>query len=69
VEASRRAFAERDAALGRGAGFPAVSASDLARQPQAPHPAARRSDPLVRAIAGGGLIVLLLVVILLLKVA
>jgi hypothetical protein len=80
IEASRRALAERDAALGRGSGFPAVSAADLARQPhaQAPGRPAQRGprlpamggvDPLARAIAAGALITLLLVVIVLLKVA
>jgi hypothetical protein len=70
AEARRRAFAERDAALGRGSGFPAVSAADLARQPHAPAPKpATRSDPMVRAIAAAALIALLLIVILLLKLA
>lgn len=80
VETSRRALAERDAALGRGSGFPAVSAADLARQPHSPQPGhaapgARRLpkmadvDPIARAIAAGALVVLLLLVILFLKIA
>jgi hypothetical protein len=79
-ETSRRALAERDAALGRGSGFPAVSAADLDRQPHSP-PAGRQArtgrrlpamadvDPISRAIAVGALVVLLLLVIVLLKVA
>jgi hypothetical protein len=80
LEAMRRAYAERDAALGRGSGFPAVSAADLARQPHSPAPGRpdRRGprlpdmggvDPMARAIAAGALITLLLVVIVLLKLA
>lgn len=68
VAARQRALADRDAALGRGTGFPAMSAEDLGRQPHAPQ-RVRASDPLVRAIAGGALIVLVLVVLVLLKVA
>jgi hypothetical protein len=79
IEARRRALAERDAALGRGSGFPAVSAADLARQPHSPGggrpartgprlPAMSRADPMARAIAASALVVLLLVVLLLLKV-
>jgi hypothetical protein len=70
VEERLRALAERDAALGRGSGFPAVSAADLARQPHAPAPEGRTSSgAMVRAIAALALITLLLLVILLLKVA
>jgi hypothetical protein len=82
LEMSERALAERDAALGRGSGFPAVSAADLARQPHAPAPGQvpRRqrggphlpdiasADWTARAIALGALITLLIVVIVLLKV-
>lgn len=68
VQARQRALADRDAALGRGTGFPAMSAQDLDRQPHAPHRVAA-ADPIVRLIAGGGLLVLLLVVLVLLKVA
>jgi len=67
IEARRRAFAERDAALGRGSGFPAVSAADLARQPHAPEPAPARAAPEARLVAAAALIVLLLLVILFLK--
>ena len=69
MEERLRALAERDAALGRGSGFPAVSAADLERQPHSRLPAMGRADPIVRAIAVGALIALLLVVLLLLKVA
>lgn len=70
VDASRRALAERDAALGRGSGFPAVSAADLGRQPHAPAPSGLAPGaPLARAIAAAALVVLLLIVILLLKLA
>ena len=68
IEERLRALAERDAALGRGSGFPAVSAADLERQPHSRLPAMGRADPIVRAIAAGALITLLLVVLLLLKV-
>jgi hypothetical protein len=70
LEAGKRAFAERDAALGRGSGFPAISAADLARQPHspAPTPATRPSPPMARAIAAAALVVLLLLVIIFLKV-
>jgi hypothetical protein len=76
VHARQRAFAERDAALGRGSGFPAVSAADLERQPHAADPTVRRHRPgrveaaswTARAIAGGAFIVLLVVLIVLLKV-
>jgi hypothetical protein len=80
VEARRRAFAERDAALGRGSGFPAMSAADLDRQPHQPthsQPPARHrhglpeiagADWAARAIAGGALFVLLVVLLLVLKV-
>jgi outer membrane murein-binding lipoprotein Lpp len=76
VESRRRAFAERDAALGRGSGFPAISAADLERQPHAPDPTVRqhRSIPVdaaswtARALAGGALLILLLVLVVLLKV-
>jgi hypothetical protein len=76
VEARQRAFAERDAALGRGSGFPAISAADLERQPHAPDPTVRqhRSIPVdaaswtARALAGGALVILLVVLIVLLKV-
>jgi outer membrane murein-binding lipoprotein Lpp len=71
VETSKRALAERDAALGRGSGFPAVSAADLARQPHQPAPGPARdrvvADWTARAIAGGALFVLLVVVIVLLR--
>jgi hypothetical protein len=68
-ENSRRAFAERDAALGRGSGFPAISAADLTRQPHspAPRPARASTPPMARAIAAVALIVLLLLVIVFLK--
>lgn len=69
LQARQRALADRDAALGRGTGFPAMSAQDLDRQPHAPRRVAAATDPVVRLIAGGGLIVLLLVVLVLLKVA
>jgi hypothetical protein len=80
VAARQRAFAERDAALGRGSGFPAMSAADLERQPHSPSPAGNHQrrparmprmpnvDWAARAIALGALIVLLIVVIVLLKV-
>ncbi len=71
VEARQRALAERDAALGRGSGFPAVSAADLARQPHSPAPGPRDDrapDWTARAIAGGALFVLLIVLILVPKV-
>jgi hypothetical protein len=63
------AFAERDAALGRGSGFPAISAADLGRQPRAPGAdAPRRGDDwTARAVALGALVTLLLLVIVLLK--
>jgi hypothetical protein len=70
MEERLRALAERDAALGRGAGFPAVSAADLARQPHAPTPErSPSSSAMVRAIAALALVTLLLLVLLLLKVA
>jgi hypothetical protein len=83
LDASRRALAERDAALGRGSGFPAISAADLERQPQAPSAAPRperapRSRPQLpdmanvdwtaRAIALAALITLVIVLIVVLKV-
>lgn len=81
VAARQRALAERDAALGRGSGFPAISAADLERQPHAPDPTVRqhRSTPRLpaigeaadwtaRAIAGGALVMLLVIVVVLLKV-
>jgi hypothetical protein len=80
VEARQRAFAERDAALGRGSGFPAMSAADLGRQPHRPthsQPPARHrhglpeianADWTARAIAGGALLVLVLLLLLVLKV-
>jgi hypothetical protein len=69
LAAGKRAFAERDAALGRGSGFPAVSAADLTRQPHspAPPPATGSTAPMARAIAAVALVVLLLLVILFLK--
>jgi hypothetical protein len=82
LEASARALAERDAALGRGSGFPAMSAADLERQPHATSPGRPARQPrggrhlpdmtsagwTARALALGALITLLVVVIVLLKV-
>jgi hypothetical protein len=84
LDGQRRALAERDAALGRGSGFPAVSAADLERQPHSPVPGSEHgprrgtaprlpamggADPMARAVAATALIVLVLVVLVLLKVA
>jgi hypothetical protein len=67
VKARAVALAERDAALGRGSGFPAVSAADLARQPHSPSASGGRDGRTARAIAVGALIALLLILIALLK--
>lgn len=68
VEDKRSALAERDAALGRGAGFPAVSAADLAREPHAPtESGVRRHVWPARAIAMAALVTVLLLVAVLLK--
>lgn len=66
LAAGRSALAERDAALGRGSGFPAVSAADLSRQPHAPR-IASPPDWTARAVALAALGFLLLLVVILLQ--
>ncbi len=67
LSAARSALAERDAALGRGSGFPAMSAADLARQPHAPAERAR-TEWTARAAAAAALVVLVVVLIVVLRV-
>jgi hypothetical protein len=75
AEAARdAALRERDAALGRGTGFPAVSAADLAREPLAPSESlptqssgSGRQDWMARGIALAALVTFLLFAVVLLK--